>query len=90
LQHNKKKSVFKITTRLKIDSQHSEKELLVLCKKGDSKAQFEIYKQYFKAMYNTCLRIVNNKTDAEDVMQEAFLAAFNKIETFREEVAFGG
>ena len=59
------------------------------CRNGSSKAQFEIYKLYYKAMYNTCLRFVKNPMEAEDVMQEAFLAAFRNIDSFRGEVSFG-
>ena len=63
--------------------------LVQKCKNGDSKAQMEIYRMYYKAMYNTCLRIVNNTMEAEDIMQEAFLKAFDKIKTFKGEVSFG-
>lgn len=59
------------------------------CRNGNSKAQFEIYKLYYKAMYNTCLRFVRDSMEAEDVMQEAFLAAFRNIDSFRGEVSFG-
>jgi RNA polymerase sigma-70 factor (ECF subfamily) len=40
-------------------------------------------------MYSICLRIINNETEAEDVMQEAFLNAFKKIDTYKGEVSFG-
>jgi RNA polymerase sigma-70 factor (ECF subfamily) len=40
-------------------------------------------------MYNTALRIVNDEFEAEDVMQEAFMNCFAKIETYKGEVAFG-
>lgn len=40
-------------------------------------------------MYNTCLRILNNELEAEDIMQESFLAAFEKIETYSGQVSFG-
>jgi RNA polymerase sigma-70 factor (ECF subfamily) len=40
-------------------------------------------------MYNVSLRIVNNETDAEDIMQESFLKAFKKIDTYKGEVSFG-
>lgn len=59
------------------------------CRQGSRKAQFEIYKLYAKAMYNVALRIVNHEAEAEDVLQEAFLDAFTRIETFREETSFG-
>ena len=59
------------------------------CKTGDQKAQFQIYKLYFKAMYNTSLRIVSDTMEAEDIMQEAFLSAFEKIDTYSGTVSFG-
>ncbi|MCD4769245.1 MAG: sigma-70 family RNA polymerase sigma factor [Bacteroidales bacterium] len=59
------------------------------CISGDQKAQFQIYKLYYKAMYNTSLRIVSDTMEAEDVMQEAFLSAFEKIETYSGTVSFG-
>ncbi len=40
-------------------------------------------------MYNVSLRIVRDDTEAEDVIQEAFLKAFQKINTYRGEVSFG-
>lgn len=48
-----------------------------------------MYQLYYKAMFNTSLRIVQNSYEAEDVMQEAFLSAFTKLDTFKGEVAFG-
>ena len=59
------------------------------CKTGDQKAQFQIYKLYYKAMYNTSLRIVGDTMEAEDIMQESFLSAFEKIETYSGTVSFG-
>jgi RNA polymerase sigma factor (sigma-70 family) len=64
-------------------------QLIERCKKGDTKAQFAIYKLYYKAMYNTAFRIVNDSFEAEDVMQESFLSAFTKLDSFSEKVAFG-
>jgi len=56
---------------------------------GNEQAQFGLYKIYYKSMYSVSLRIVNNTTEAEDVMQEAFLNAFRKIKTYKGEVSFG-
>lgn len=69
-------------------NQHTN-ELLLRCKDGEQSAQFEIYKMYYKAMYNTALRILNNSFEAEDMMQESFLIAFTKLGTFKGEVTFG-
>ena len=40
-------------------------------------------------MYNASLRIVNNQFDAEDILQESFLTGFDKLDSFKGEVAFG-
>jgi RNA polymerase sigma-70 factor (ECF subfamily) len=56
---------------------------------GKQDAQLEVYNRYYKAMYNTALRIVKHSAEAEDVMQESFLSAFTKLHTFRGEVTFG-
>jgi RNA polymerase sigma factor (sigma-70 family) len=64
-------------------------DLIDECKAGSSAAQFKIYKLYYKAMYNTCLRIVNDTAEAEDIMQEAFLDAFRKIGSYTGEGSFG-
>jgi RNA polymerase sigma-70 factor (ECF subfamily) len=64
-------------------------DLIRQCKRGDQKAQFEIYRLYYAAMFNTTLRIVGDSDDAEDVMQEAFLKAFAKLDSYRGEVSFG-
>jgi RNA polymerase sigma factor (sigma-70 family) len=64
-------------------------EYIDRCRKGDRKAQFEIYRLYFKSMYNTSLRIVKDPQEAEDIMQESFLSAFIKINTYSGKVSFG-
>tara|TARA_R110000796_G_scaffold35017_3_gene90219 strand:- start:204252 stop:204809 length:558 start_codon:yes stop_codon:yes gene_type:complete len=63
--------------------------LLLLCLDGKQSAQLEVYNRYYKAMYNTAIRIVKDSAVAEDVMQESFLSAFTKLETFKGEVTFG-
>jgi RNA polymerase sigma factor (sigma-70 family) len=64
-------------------------ELIERCERGDSKAQFELYRLYYKAMYNSSLRIVGEAEAAEDIMQESFLAAFSKLKTYSGEGSFG-
>lgn len=64
-------------------------DLIEACRENDRGAQFKIYKLYYKAMYNTAVRIVNSTAEAEDIMQESFLDAFRKLESYREESSFG-
>jgi RNA polymerase sigma-70 factor (ECF subfamily) len=69
--------------------QNQHQSLIDGCKNGDQKAQFQIYKLYYKAMYYTSLQIVKNKMEAEDIMQESFLAAFDSLDSFSGTVSFG-
>ncbi len=64
-------------------------ELVVACKRGDRQSQFKLYNLYAKAMYNTALRIVQDEAEAADVLQEAFIDAFNRLDSFRQESTFG-
>jgi RNA polymerase sigma-70 factor (ECF subfamily) len=64
-------------------------DLIDACRAGDRTAQFRIYKLYFKAMYNTSLRIVNDTAEAEDIMQESFLDAFQRLQSYTGEGSFG-
>lgn len=65
-------------------------ELLELCKHQHVQAQMEVYERYHQAMYVTALKIVHNTMDAEDIMQESFLIAFNRIDQYKGENNFGG
>jgi len=63
--------------------------LIERCKDLDRSAQFEIYKLYNKAMFNTALRITGEQEDAEDVLQDAFVSAFQNLNSYRAESSFG-
>ena len=68
-----------------------QKELTLLindCKKQNHKAQVVVYDLFFKAMYNTAFRIVQDQHLVEDIMQEAFITAFSKIDTLKEAITF--
>jgi len=66
-----------------------DKPLIDACLAGERAAQYTLYKKYAKAMYNVCLRIVNDKMDAEDVMQMGFVVVFKKLNSFRYESTLG-
>jgi len=57
--------------------------------KGSNKARYQLYQLYSKAMFNVCYRMMNNREDAEDMLQEAVVHAFQKLDTFRNESSFG-
>jgi RNA polymerase sigma-70 factor (ECF subfamily) len=64
-------------------------DLVARCKRGDVQSYEALYHQYAKPMFNTSLRIVNNISDAEDVLQEAFAAAFQHLDRFDYSSTFG-
>ncbi|WP_111307599.1 RNA polymerase sigma factor [Confluentibacter sediminis] len=64
-------------------------QLIQLCISGNQSAQLEIYNRYYKAMYNTSVRIVKDSFEAEDIMQDSFLKAFTKLDTLKEASMFG-
>lgn len=65
-------------------------ELIERCLRGDTLGYKGLYVRYSKAMYNTCLRMLNNVAEAEDVLQESFIEAFKNLERFEHRTSFGG
>lgn len=51
---------------------------------GDTAALGELYAQCNQKMFSICVRMTGNRTDAEDLLQEAFIKAFNSISQLRE------
>ena len=70
-------------------SQNIHLEIVQQCQTGNRQAQHQLYKLYSKAMYNICYRITNDEWEAEDVLQEAFVNAFQHINSYRGTASFG-
>ena len=49
----------------------------------------KLYKQYSDGMFCVAMRFLKNSDDAEDVLQESFIKAFQRIHQFKGEVTFG-
>lgn len=64
-------------------------EIIEACKMGDRQAQHRLYKLYSQAMYNICIRMLGDRSLAEDALQEAFISAFRKLHTFEGRASFG-
>jgi len=65
------------------------RDIIERSKKGNRQAQYQLYKLYSKAMFNMCNRMMNDRSDAEDMLQESFTEAFRRLESFRHESTFG-
>jgi len=59
------------------------------CLAGDRKAQYALYQQYSKAMFNISMRITGDYDEAQDVLQDAFVNAFKHLGSFKGESTFG-
>ncbi|MFC2160317.1 RNA polymerase sigma factor [Acidobacteriota bacterium] len=63
-------------------STFTETEILILVKKGDSKAYQIIVQKYMQTAYYIALGFVHNQQDALDLSQDTFIKAFRKIKSF--------
>jgi RNA polymerase sigma-70 factor (ECF subfamily) len=72
-----------------MDATQTHRDLIERCREGQRDAQFELYRLYSRAMYNTALRMVRHPHDAEDLLQSVFVEVFTKLESFRYESSIG-
>ena len=68
---------------------HIHDNLINECRNGSRRAQFRLYELYSKAMFNTAYRIIGNREEAEDMLQEAFSDCFRNIGSYRTDSTFG-
>jgi len=66
----------------------TEEMQIRLVRGGDAGAFCDLILPYRRRLYLKTLSIVGNDADAEEVIQNAFLKAFNKIVQFRQESSF--
>jgi len=64
-------------------------ELVEQCKANNRNAQLRLYRKYCDGMFCVAMRFLKNEDDAEDVLQESFMKAFQRIGQFKGEVTFG-
>lgn len=64
-------------------------ELIEKCKQNNRMAQLQLYNQYCDGMYVVANRFVKDSMEAEDIVQEAFIKAFDKLHQYKAEVSFG-
>ncbi len=67
---------------------YSEQELIQTAQNGDIEALSIIYEKYSRRVFNLCLRMIRDRSDAEDLTQDVFVQLFRKIHTFRGQSAF--
>jgi RNA polymerase sigma-70 factor (ECF subfamily) len=63
--------------------------LVERCRQGELGAFEEVYRAHSRKLYGVAVRMLGNPADAEDMLQEIFLAAHRKLDSFRGESALG-
>lgn len=59
------------------------KELIESCKRKDPKAQLQVYKIYYRQMFNISYTLVGNVDAATKIVRECFIMFFDKIPAFQ-------
>jgi RNA polymerase sigma factor (sigma-70 family) len=63
----------------------SDKALVEGCARGDRKVQQELYTRFSRKLLAICARYARSMPEAEDILQEGFVKAFDHIKNFRYE-----
>ena len=70
-------------------AREAELQLVERCLRGELGAFEELYKAHSGRLYSLACRMLGNPADAEDLLQEIFLSAHRKLDSFRGEAALG-
>ncbi len=65
-----------------------EQRLIEQCRKGQTAAFGELVRRYQDRLFNTVYRLVDSTEDAQDVVQEAFLHAYQSLDRFKGDAQF--
>jgi RNA polymerase sigma factor (sigma-70 family) len=63
-------------------SREEDIDLLRGCLENDRRVQKQLYKKYFKSMFQICLSYSGDRIEAKDILQEAFIKVFTNLENF--------
>ena len=64
------------------------RDLIQGCKRGDQRAQLQVYKLFYKPVFRVCMQIVSDTVIAETLMHESFLIAFENINSYAGDISF--
>ncbi|HQV95471.1 MAG TPA: sigma-70 family RNA polymerase sigma factor [Anaerolineales bacterium] len=67
----------------------TDRDLIVRARRGDGGAFSELVTRYQTSVFNVCYRILHERGEAEDLAQETFIRAYNRLDQFDLEREFG-
>jgi RNA polymerase sigma factor (sigma-70 family) len=65
-----------------LSNEKEDIDIISGCRKGDRKAQEQLYRNYYRAMMTICLRYTRNDEDAVEVLNNGFLKVFKNIQRY--------
>lgn len=69
-------------------TENTDNDLVRACLNGNSAAYEGLIDKYQKAIFNTALRLVNDRDEAKDITQEVFIRAYENLRKFKPEFKF--
>ena len=72
----------------RLDGQPGDRELVERAQQGDGAAFAMLVERHQRQLYRLALRMTGSEADAQEVLQEAFLNAYQKLPLFRGEAQF--
>ena len=67
----------------------SDRDLIQRARRGDEQAFGELIVRYQTSVFNVCYRLLHERSEAEDMAQESFVRAHERLSTFDVERPFG-
>ncbi|GMR09828.1 MAG: RNA polymerase sigma factor SigW [Anaerolineae bacterium] len=67
----------------------TDRDLVLRTRRGEVEAFGEIVARYQRSVFNVCYRMLGERMEAEDLAQETFIRAYDRLETFDVERPFG-
>ena len=67
---------------------HDDRRLISECLNGRPAAFGELVRRYQDRLFNAVLRIVDNPHDAQDVVQDSFISAYQSLASFKGDAEF--
>jgi RNA polymerase sigma-70 factor (ECF subfamily) len=70
-------------------AQAGESELVARVRSGDTEAFGELVRRFQRRAYAVAYRLMGQRQDAEDLVQDTFIAALDKLDSFDDQRPFG-
>ncbi|MCX7983933.1 MAG: sigma-70 family RNA polymerase sigma factor [Bacteroidetes bacterium] len=87
-QRNKETNPFTPVCGQREENRYSDRTIIRSAKNGDEKAFLVLKQKYAEPLYKFLARIIKQREELDDLVQESFIKAFTSIQQFNEEYAF--